>query len=118
MDDLLFFTPYKKSHKGKLEDLLKELLKNGLMISAKSANCLRICGIWEILFYTRKEGMHKTHKMRIEAIQYLKPPTTLKGYRSFAGAVNFLSLFCPEVKTLLKTYINVKGFMIDVPLVQ
>ena len=32
MDDLLLFTPSKKSHIAKLEDLLKALLKNGLKI--------------------------------------------------------------------------------------
>ena len=30
MDDLLLFTPDKKAHKDKLEDLLNALLKNGL----------------------------------------------------------------------------------------
>ena len=35
MDDLLLFTPSKESHKSKLEDLLKALLKNGLKISPK-----------------------------------------------------------------------------------
>ena len=32
---------------------------------------------------------------RLEAIQKLKPPTMVKGCRSFTGMVNFLSLFCP-----------------------
>ena len=36
MDDFLLFTPSKKSHIAKLEDLLKALLKNGLKISARS----------------------------------------------------------------------------------
>ena len=35
MDDLLLFTPSKKAHIAKLEDLLKTLLKNGLKISPK-----------------------------------------------------------------------------------
>ena len=35
MDDLLLLPPSKGSHIGKLEDLLKELLKNGLKISQK-----------------------------------------------------------------------------------
>ena len=35
MDDLLLFTPLKKLHIEKLEDLLKALLKNGLKISPK-----------------------------------------------------------------------------------
>ena len=39
---------------------------------------------------------------RLEAIQKLQPPKTAKGCRSFAGMVNFLSMFCPELQKLLK----------------
>ena len=35
MDDLLLFTPLKRAHMAKLEDLLKALLKNQLKISPK-----------------------------------------------------------------------------------
>ena len=38
------------------------------------------------------------------AIQNLKPPTTIKGCRSFAGMVNFLSIFCPELQ-IVETHI-------------
>ena len=38
MDDLLLFTPSKKSHIEKLEDLLKTLLKNRLKISLKKCH--------------------------------------------------------------------------------
>ena len=38
----------------------------------------------------------KTLRGRLEAIQKLKPPTTVKGCRCFAGMVKFLSLFCLE----------------------
>ena len=41
MEDLLLFTPIKKSHIGKLEDLLKVLFKNGLKISPKKYQLLR-----------------------------------------------------------------------------
>ena len=41
--------------------------------------------------------------MRIEAIQWLKPSTTPKGCRSFAGVVNVIGLFSPELQTLLKS---------------
>ena len=37
MDYLLLFTPSKKSHIAKLEDVLKALLKNGLKISPKKS---------------------------------------------------------------------------------
>ena len=35
-------------------------------------------------------------------IQKLQPPKTAKGCRSFAGMVNFLSMFCPELQKWLK----------------
>ena len=37
----------------------------------------------------------KPLQSRLEVIQKLKPPTTVKGCRSFMGMVNFLSLFYP-----------------------
>ena len=41
MDDLLLFTPSKKSHIAKLEDFLKALHKNGLKISPKKYQLFR-----------------------------------------------------------------------------
>ena len=44
----------------------------------------------------------KPLRSRLEAIQRLKPPVTPKGCKSFAGMVNFVSMFCPELQKLLK----------------
>ena len=41
-------------------------------------------------------------RSRLEAIQKLQPPIMVKGCRSFAGMINFLSMFCPELQKLLK----------------
>ena len=41
MDDFLLFTPSKKAHMAKLEDLLKALLKNGLKISLKKCQLFK-----------------------------------------------------------------------------
>ena len=41
VDDLLLFTPSKKSHMDKLEDLLRALVKNGLKISPKKCQLFR-----------------------------------------------------------------------------
>ena len=41
MDDLLLFTPGKKAHIVKLEDLLQALRKNGLKISPKKCQLFR-----------------------------------------------------------------------------
>ena len=39
---------------------------------------------------------------RLKAIQKLRLPTTVKECRSFAGMVNFLSIFCQDLQKLLK----------------
>ena len=55
-DDLLLFTPSKKAHMAKLEDLLKALLKNGLKISLKKCQLFKtIYGQYNI--YKRQKGM-------------------------------------------------------------
>ena len=41
-------------------------------------------------------------RSKLEAIQKLQPPSTVKGCRSFVGMVSFLSIFCPELQKLLK----------------
>ena len=50
--------------------------------------------------------MLKPLRSRIEDIQKLKPPSTIKGCRSFVGMVNFVSIFCPELQKLLKPIYN------------
>ena len=44
----------------------------------------------------------KPSRNRLEAIQKLQPPRRPKGCRSFAGVVNFFSMFSPELQKLLK----------------
>ena len=39
---------------------------------------------------------------QLEAIQKIKPPTMGKQCKSFAGMVNFVSIFCLDVQKLLK----------------
>ena len=54
------------------------------------------------IFIENKKVCVKPLRSRLEAIQKLQPPKTPKGCRSFAGVVNFLSMFCPELQKLLK----------------
>ena len=89
---------------AKLEDLLKVLLKNGLKISPKKCQLFRTNLIYmgnEILIQNKRVCL-KPLRSRLEAIQKLQPPTTVKGCKSFVGMVNFLSMFCPELQKLLK----------------
>ena len=104
MDDLLLFTPSKKSHMDKLEDLLKKLLKNGLKISPKMCQLFRtnLQYMGNEIFIQDKRVCVQPLRSRLEAIQKLQPPSSVKGCRSFAGMVNFLSMFCQELQKLLK----------------
>ena len=104
MDDLLLFTPSKRSHRDKLEDLLKELLKNGLKISPKKCQLFRtnLQYMGNEIFIQNKKVCVQPLRNRLEAIQKLQPPATVKGFRSFAGLVNFLSMFCPDLQKFLK----------------
>ena len=104
MDDLLLFTPSKKTHMNKLENLLKALLKNGLKILSKKCQLFKtsLQYMGNEIFIDNKKVCVKPFRSRLEAIQKLQPPKTPKGCRSFAGVVNFLSMFYPELQKLLK----------------
>ena len=91
MDDLLLFTPTKSSHFEKLEDLLKALCKNGLKISPKECHLFKtdLQYMGNTIFIRNKRVCVRPLRSQSEAIQKLKPPTTIKGCRSFVGMVNF-----------------------------
>ena len=104
MDDHILFSPSKESHMNKLEDILSALLKNGLKISPKKCQLFKtsLQYMGNEIFIESKKVCVKPLRNRLEAIQKLQPPKTPKGCRSFAGVVNFLSMFCPELQKLLK----------------
>ena len=104
MDVLLLFTPSKESHIAKLEDVLKALLKNGLKISPKKCQLFRteLQYMKNTIFIKDRRVCVKLLRSRLEAIQKLQPPTTAKGCISFAGMVNFLSMFCLQLQKILK----------------
>ena len=54
------------------------------------------------IFIKEKRVCVRPLRSRLEVIQKLKPPMNQKGCRSFAGVVNFVSIFCPELQKLLK----------------
>ena len=89
---------------NKWEDLLKALLKNGLKISPEKCQLFRtnLQYISNEIFIQNRKVCVQPLRNRLEMIQRLQPPTTAKGCRSFAGMVNFLSMFCPELQKLLK----------------
>ena len=80
MDDLLLFTPDKKSYKGKQEDLLKALVKNRLKVSPKKCQLFKkeLQYMGNVIFMKEVKVCVKPVRMRIEAIKRLKPPSTPK----------------------------------------
>ena len=104
MDDLFLFTPSKRVHIAKLEDLLKALLKNGLKISPRKCQLFKteLQYMGNVIFIKDRKVYVKPLRSRLESIQKLRLPTTSKGCRCFTGMVNFLSMFCPELQKLLK----------------
>ena len=111
MDDLLLFTPSKKAHIDKLEDLLKALKKNGLKISPKKCQLFRteLQYMGNTMFIKERKVCVKPLCSRLEAIQKVKAPTTGKLCKSFVGMVNFVSIFCPELQRLLKPIYDLMG---------
>ena len=98
------FTPAKEAHYYKLEELLKALCKNGLKISPKKCQLFKteLQYMGNIMFIKDRHVHIKPSRSGIESIQQLKPPTNTKVCRSFAGMVNNVSIFCPELQKLLK----------------
>ena len=54
------------------------------------------------IFIREKRVCVRPLRSWIEMIQNLELPTTIKDCRSFAGMMNFVSIFCPELQKLLK----------------
>ena len=84
----------------KLEDLLKALLKNGLKISPKKCQLFRkeLQNMSNTIFIQEKRVCVRPLHNRLEAIQILKPPTTVKACRSFAGMLHLISILCPDLQ--------------------
>ena len=84
----------------KLEDLLKALLKNGLKISPRKCQLFgnELQNSDNTIFIQEKKVCIRLLHSRLEAIQRLRLSTTVKGFRSFAGMVNFLSMFYQDLQ--------------------
>ena len=83
------------------------LLKNGLKISPKKCQLFRkeFQYMDNTIFINNGRVCIKPLRSRLEAIQKFKLPTTVKGCRYFAGMLNFLSIFCPQLQKMIKAYI-------------
>ena len=107
MDDLLIHST-KVAHWKLLEQLLKSMCKNGLRLSPKKCQLFKTqltCMGNE--FSINKSTMTITPlRSRTEAINKIPTQKTPQQCKSFCGVVNYLSLFCPDLQTLLKPIVG------------
>ena len=107
MDDLLLHST-KVAHWKLLEQLFQSMCKNGLKLSPKKCQLFRTkLAHMGNEFVINKRTMTITPlRSRIEAISKISTPKTAKQCKSFCGVVNYLSLFCPDLQTLLKPIVE------------
>ena len=103
MNDLLLHST-KAAHWKLLEQLFQSMCKNGLKLSQLFRTKLAYMGNE---FVINKRTMTITPlRSRTETISKIPTPKTAKQCKSFCGVVNYLSLFCPDLQTLLKSIVE------------
>ena len=112
MDDILTHSN-REDHTGYLIDLFKAIIRNGLKISPRKCKLFKTELVFMGVIIKNEDGMPMMQplKSRIEAIQKVKPPKTVKECRSFCGMVNYMSVFLPSLqeKLILIYVITRKG---------
>ena len=107
MDDLLIHST-KVAHWKLLEQLLKSMCKNGLRLSPKKCQLFKT----QLTYVGNEFSINKRTmtitplRSRTEAINKIPIPKTPKQCKCFCGAVKYLSLFCPDLQTLLKPIVE------------
>ena len=106
MNDLLLFTPTKKVHISKLEDLLKALLKNGLKISPRKCQLFKteLQYMGNVIFIMDRKVCVKPLRSRVEAILKLNTPQCQKVAEVLQGWLTFLVCFVWNYKSYLSQY--------------
>ena len=107
MDDLLLHST-KVAHWKLLEQLFQSMCKKGLKLSPKKCQLFRTkLTYMGNEFVINKRTMTITPlRSRTEAISKIPIPKTARQCKSFCGVVNYLSLFCPDLQTLLKPIVE------------
>ena len=62
--------------------------------------------IWEMSSINKRTMTITPLRSRTEAINKIPTPKTPKQCKRFCGVVNYLSLFCPDLQTLLKPIVE------------
>ena len=103
MDDLMLHG-LKDNHMDLFKNLLVLLIVHGLKLSPRKCQLFMKHLVYLGNVFHIEDGVITITPMksRIEAIQKLEHPTTVKGCKSFCGVVNYLSLFCKDLQKILK----------------
>ena len=103
MDDLMLHG-LKDNHMDLFKNLLVSLIVHGLKLSPRKCQLFMKHLVYLGNVFHIEDGVITITPMksRIEAIQKLEHPTTVKGCKSFCGVVNYLSLFCKDLQKILK----------------
>jgi hypothetical protein len=103
-DDIILFSQNIEEHEKHLELLLTKLIEYGLKVSLEKAALFRkeVKYMGHIII-TDDEGVKiQAEKSKIEAIEWIKIPTTVKELKSFIGMVTYLSIYLKDLQLLLK----------------
>ena len=102
MDDLLVHSK-EEDHMERIRDMLKALIEHGLKLSPKKCQFFRDELVYMgNIFRTSDDGITIVPiKTRQEAILKAPIPKTPEECKSFCGVVNYVSLFCPHLQSLL-----------------
>ena len=103
MDDLLL-RGLKSDHMVLFEHLLKSLILHGLKLYPRKCQLFMKHLVYLGNVFHIDDGVITITlmKSRIETIQKLPPPTTVKECKSFCRVVNYLDLFCKDLQKILK----------------
>ena len=107
MDDLLLHST-KAAHWKLLEQLFQSMWKNGLKLSPRKCQLFRtkLTYMGNEFIISKRTMTITPLRSRTEAISKIPTPRTAKQCKSFCGVVNNLSLFCPDLQTLLKPIVE------------
>ena len=103
MDDLMLHS-LKANHMDLFKNLLVSIIVHRLKLSPRKCQLFMKHLVYLGNVFHIEHGVITITPMksRIEAIQKLEHPTTVKGCKSFCGVVNYLSLFCKDLQKILK----------------
>ena len=102
IDDILTHSK-RVDHIGHLIDLFQAIMRKGLKISPRKCKLFKKELVFMGITILLEDGMPKMRplKSRIDAIQKVNPPKTIKECRSFCGMVNYMSMFLPSLQEKL-----------------